>query len=157
VLHVRPALPADLDFIVAANLSLAEETERLLLDEPTLREGVLAILEGLAPGRYWLVEQEGQVLGQLLITFEWSDWRSRTVWWIQSVYVMRDARKGGAFRALYAHVRREAQAVGAGGLRLYVDTTNARAQAAPMPLPAPVITLTLPRSSIRATLAPFAW
>src|SRR5437763_1532540 len=83
----------DIDFIVDANLRLAQETEQLLLDEPTLREGVLAILEGLAPGRYWLVEQEGQVVGQLLITFEWSDWRNRTVWWIQSVYVMRDARK----------------------------------------------------------------
>jgi ribosomal protein S18 acetylase RimI-like enzyme len=51
------------------------------------------------------------------------------VWWIQSVYVVQEARKRGAFLALYAHVRREAQAGGAGGLRLYVDTTNTRAQA----------------------------
>jgi GNAT superfamily N-acetyltransferase len=101
----------------------------LLLDEPTLREGVLAIMEGLAPGCYWLAEQEGHVLGQLLVTFEWSDWRNRAVWWIQSVYVMPNARNGGVFRALYAHVRREAQTSGAAGLRLYVDTTNARGQA----------------------------
>jgi GNAT superfamily N-acetyltransferase len=128
VLRVRRALPADLDFIAAANLRLAEETERLLLDEHTLRQGVLAILEGRAPGCYWVACQEGQVVGQLLITFEWSDWRNRDVWWIQSVYVVPDARKSGVFRVLYAHVRREAQAVGAGGLRLYVDATNARAQ-----------------------------
>ena len=33
-------------------------------------------------------------------------------------------------RALYAHVRGEAGAAGAGGLRLYVDNPNTRAQAA---------------------------
>jgi GNAT superfamily N-acetyltransferase len=129
MLHVRPARSADLEFIVAANVRLAEESEHLLLDEPTLREGVLSILNGLAPGRYWLAEQEDRIVGQLSITFEWSDWRNRMVWWIQSVYVIPDARQRGVFRALHAHVRREAQAAGAGGLRLYVDTTNTRAQA----------------------------
>jgi len=64
-----------------------------------------------------------------MITFEWSDWRNRMVWWIQSVYVVPDARGRGVFRALYDALRREAQAAGAGGLRLYVDTTNTRAQA----------------------------
>ena len=70
-----------------------------------------------------------RVVGQLLITYEWSDWRNRQVWWIQSVHVAREARRLGVFRALYAHVRGEAQAAGAGGLRLYVDDTNTRAQA----------------------------
>ena len=67
--------------------------------------------------------------GQLLITFEWSDWRNRMVWWIQSVYVSPTARRRGVFRALYEHARREAQSQGVGGLRLYVDITNSRAQA----------------------------
>ena len=71
----------------------------------------------------------GQAVGQLSVTFEWSDWRGCMVWWIQSVYVAHDARNSGVFRALYAHVRQEAKANGVGGLRLYVDTTNARAQA----------------------------
>ena len=69
------------------------------------------------------------MVGQLLITYEWSDWRNRQVWWIQSVHVAPEARRLGVFRALYAHLRREAQAAGAGGLRLYVDETNGRAQA----------------------------
>jgi len=129
MVRVRPATLADLDVIVRFNLELAEETERLRLDPPTLRQGVLAILEGRAPGRYWAAEREGRVVGQLLITFEWSDWRNRMVWWIQSVYVAPDVRGGGVLRALFANVRREAQAAEAGGLRLYVDTTNARAQA----------------------------
>jgi ribosomal protein S18 acetylase RimI-like enzyme len=76
-----------------------------------------------------VAELNGQAVGQLLITFEWSDWRNRMVWWIQSVYVALEARRHGVFRALYEKARQEAQAAGAGGLRLYVDTTNARAQA----------------------------
>ena len=127
-IRVRPARPDDLDTIVAGNMVMAEETERLRLDEPTLREGVRALLESRAPGRYVVAEIDGRVVGQLLITFEWSDWRNRMVWWIQSVYVLRDARQHGVFRAIYAHLRREAEATGAGGVRLYVDVTNIRAQ-----------------------------
>jgi GNAT superfamily N-acetyltransferase len=125
---VRPATDADLDTLVAGNLALAEETERVRLDRSTLSEGVKAVLERRAPGQYWAAELDGRVVGQLLITFEWSDWRNRMVWWIQSVYVWPEARRRGVFRALYDRVRQEARAAGAGGLRLYVDTTNAHAQ-----------------------------
>ena len=129
MLHVRRATRADLDVIVAGNLQLALETENVRLDAATLRAGVLALLEDRAPGRYWVAAHDERVVGQLLITYEWSDWRNRMIWWIQSVHVAEDARQRGVFRALYAHTRQEAQAAGAGGLRLYVDTTNTRAQA----------------------------
>ena len=128
-LKVRPACIEDLDALVQGNLNLAEETERLHLEADTLRRGIRALLELQAPGRYLVAEFEGRVVGQVLITFEWSDWRNRTVWWIQSVYVAANARGGGVFRTLYDAVRREAIASGAGGLRLYVDTTNIHAQA----------------------------
>jgi ribosomal protein S18 acetylase RimI-like enzyme len=129
MVHVRPATPADLEMIVAFNAALAEETERLRLDSGILRDGVRALLEGRAPGRYWAAELNGRGVGQLLVTFEWSDWRNCMVWWIQSVHVAPEARRHGVFRALYDTARREAQAAGAGGLRLYVDVTNTRAQA----------------------------
>ena len=128
MLLVRPATIADLDRIVTGNLELAEQTEGLRLDRPTLHQGVQALLDGRAPGCYWVAELDGRGVGQLLITFEWSDWRNRMVWWIQSVYVAPEARRQGVFQALYAHARQEAQAAGAAGLRLYVDTTNTRAQ-----------------------------
>jgi ribosomal protein S18 acetylase RimI-like enzyme len=127
--RIRAARIEDLEALVAGNIALAEETERTRLDVDTLREGVLALLESRAPGRYWIAELEGRVVGQLLITFEWSDWRNRMVWWIQSVYVEPDARGRGVLRTLYDVARREAQAAGAGGLRLYVNTHNVRAQA----------------------------
>jgi ribosomal protein S18 acetylase RimI-like enzyme len=126
---VRPATPSDLDAIVAWNAALAEESERLQLDRDTLRAGVRALLDGLVPGRYWVAQLDDRPAGQLLVTFEWSDWRNAVVWWIQSVYVAPEARRQGVFRALYETARREAQAGGAGGLRLYVDSTNTRAQA----------------------------
>ena len=126
----RPAGAQDLEWLIAGNLALAEETERMRLDEETLRRGIRALLESRAPGRYWVAELDGRVVGQLLITFEWSDWRNRMVWWIQSVFVVPDARGRDVLRTLYNTARREALAAGAGGLRLYVDTTNLRAQAA---------------------------
>jgi GNAT superfamily N-acetyltransferase len=127
---VRPAGVQDLEWLIAGNLALAEETERMRLDEETLRRGIRALLESRAPGRYWVAELDDRVVGQLLITFEWSDWRNRMVWWIQSVFVVPDARGRDVLRTLYNTARREALAAGAGGLRLYVDTTNMPAQAA---------------------------
>jgi len=126
---VRAATPADLEALVSGNIALADESEHIRLDAETLREGIRALLESRAPGRYWVAELDGRVAGQLLVTFEWSDWRNRMVWWIQSVYVVPDARGRGVLRALYDVARREALAAGAGGLRLYVDTTNTRAMA----------------------------
>lgn len=128
MLQIRPATQADLEFLVSGNMAMALETEGLRLDGAVLREGVHAILDLRAPGAYWMAELDGVVVGQLMITFEWSDWRNRMVWWIQSVYVSPAARQHGVFRQLYAHVRTRAQEAGAGGLRLYVDTTNTRAQ-----------------------------
>jgi GNAT superfamily N-acetyltransferase len=127
--QVRAARAEDLEALVAGNMALAEETEPVRLDMETLRQGILALLESRAPGRYWVAELEGRVVGQLLVTFEWSDWRNRMVWWIQSVYVAPDARGRGVLRTLYDVARREALAAGAGGLRLYVNTANQRAQA----------------------------
>ena len=96
-----------------AIIALADETERLRLDADTLREGIRALLESRAPGRYWVAELDGRVVGQLLITFEWSDWRNRMVWWIQSVYVVPEARGRGVLRTLYDVAR----ARGHGGRR----------------------------------------
>ncbi len=128
MLTVRPATLDDVDTLVDGNAAMALETEHLALDPATLRHGVEAVLTGRAPGRFSVAEHEGRVVGQLLVTYEWSDWRNRPVWWIQSVHVAAEARRLGVFRALYADTRRAAREAGAGGLRLYVDTTNVRAQ-----------------------------
>jgi GNAT superfamily N-acetyltransferase len=129
VITIRPAIPADLQFIIDCNCALAEESEAVQLDRAVLHDGVLALLDHRAPGHYFIAGRDERPVGQTLITYEWSDWRNRMVWWIQSVYVLPGDRGQSVFRELFSHIRRAALAEGAGGLRLYVDTSNAGAQA----------------------------
>jgi malonyl-CoA/methylmalonyl-CoA synthetase len=124
---VRDATPADLDRLVAWNVEMARETEALALDPDTVRRGVSAVLRHEEPGFYLIVEVAGEVAGQCLITMEWSDWRARTVFWLQSVYVPPAWRGRGVYRSLYEGVKARARRAGAAGIRLYVDTTNERA------------------------------
>jgi len=129
--RARPATQADEDTLVEGNLAMALETEGLALDPTILRAGVRRALGGDVGAAYFLVDHPhtGTPLGQLMVTREWSDWRNREVWWIQSVYVWPEARKTGVYAALYRKVCHDARAAGAGGVRLYVDTRNTRAQA----------------------------
>jgi len=127
---IRRAGPGDLETIVAHNQAMARETEDLTLDEATVRSGTRRALEDPARALYLLAERDGEVLGQLMITPEWSDWRDGAFWWIQSVYIRSEARRQGVFRALYDRVCEEArQQEGVCGLRLYVDRENTAAKA----------------------------
>jgi ribosomal protein S18 acetylase RimI-like enzyme len=126
----RPATPADAAVLAEFNRLLAWESEHKALDGAVLAAGVAAVLADPARGRYFVAEDGGAVVGQLLITTEWSDWRNGWFWWIQSVYVREDYRRRGVFRALYDHVAGEARRRGdVVGLRLYVEKDNRRAQA----------------------------
>jgi len=123
-------VPADLSFIVASNAALATETEGQTLDPALLRPGVRAVLDDPGLGRYYLAEIAGQPVGQLLTTFEWSDWRNGLFLWIQSVYVAPEHRGGGVFRGLFDHLAQQARVdPRVCGIRLYVDRGNAAAQA----------------------------
>jgi GNAT superfamily N-acetyltransferase len=128
---IRLAAPGDAETIARFNQAMAQETEGRQLDFERLRRGVQAVLSDPSKGRYWVAEIDGRLAAQLLITFEWSDWRNGAFWWIQSVYVDPAFRRRGVFRALYEHVARQArQAPDVCGLRLYVEQDNRRAQAA---------------------------
>ena len=108
---------------------MAEETENKALDPDCVGPGVLALLANDTMGRYWVAEHGDRVVGQLMVTYEWSDWRNGMIWWIQSVYVHPEWRRKGVFSALYRHVESLAAATpGVIGLRLYVDKDNTRAQ-----------------------------
>ena len=129
-LRVRAARPEDLESLVDFNCRLARETEDHELDPATVRRGLSKLFDNPAAGFYTVAEQGGRVVGCLLITFEWSDWRDGWLWWIQSVYVEAAARRGGVFRRLFEHVREQAETDGdVRGLRLYVERGNDRAQA----------------------------
>lgn len=125
---IRPARPADAPFIVDANCRMALETEDLALDRATVELGVAAVLQDSTNGLYFLAEQDGRPVGQLMVTFEWSDWRNGNLWWLQSVYVVPEFRRRGVFTALYQHLRTLAEQSGAAGVRLYVEENNTIAQ-----------------------------
>ncbi len=109
---------------------MAEETEGKRLDRAVTEPGVAALFDDPSRGHYWLAETGDRIIGQLMITYEWSDWRNGNVWWIQSVYVDREYRRQGVYSALYAHVRAmAADDPEVCGLRLYVEKDNHRAQA----------------------------
>jgi ribosomal protein S18 acetylase RimI-like enzyme len=127
---VRDASPADWPTIVDFNCRLAWETEDKRLDGATIERGVKLALAKPEYCRYFVAEVEQRVIGQTMITYEWTDWRAGVLWWIQSVYVAAEHRQRGVFRALFEHVRRQAEASpDVRGLRLYVEEHNTAAQA----------------------------
>ena len=127
---IRRAVPADLETVVDFNARLAEESEGLQLDRERLRAGVGAVLGDESRGFYLLAESDGQALGQLALTFEWSDWRNGMFWWLQSVYVRPEFRRQGVLRSLYERVLQLAAENGVCGVRLYVEKGNVSAQEA---------------------------
>jgi ribosomal protein S18 acetylase RimI-like enzyme len=127
--NIRDATRADSEIIARYNSAMASETEGRPLDDTTIRNGVASLLNDARKGRYWVAESNGDVVGQLMVTYEWSDWRNGTLWWIQSVYVKPEFRRQGVFSALYHHVESLASnAPDVCGLRLYVERDNQRAQ-----------------------------
>ena len=128
-LKIRDATNDDLEIIARYNSAMAAETEGVALDATTVCRGVAALLDDPAKGRYWVAEIDDEVVGQLMVTYEWSDWRNGTLWWIQSVYVKPEYRRLGVFSGLYHHVQLLAsEAPDVCGLRLYVERRNLRAQ-----------------------------
>jgi len=125
---IRPARPEDAAVIAGFNRALAVETEDHDLDPAVIGPGVEEALRDPSKCRYFVAEVEGRVVGQTMVTFEWSDWRNGWLWWIQSVFVAPEARSRGVFKALHARVVEEARAAGVVGIRLYVFEPNARAR-----------------------------
>lgn len=127
-LRIREAALADAPVIAEFNVELARESEQLGLDRLTVRAGVDAMLKDRTKGIYFVAEVDGAVVGQTMITYEWSDWRNGNIWWIQSVYVKPEFRRAGIFRSLYSHLRQLAAASKeVCSIRLYVHGDNTRA------------------------------
>jgi GNAT superfamily N-acetyltransferase len=128
-IELRTGNPADEPAIAEFNVAMALETERIRLDPARVAAGVRAVLEDDSKGFYLVATDRGRIAGQLMITYEWSDWRNGNFWWIQSVYVHPDHRSQGIFRGLYDRILQLARAAeDVCGVRLYVERENHRAR-----------------------------
>jgi GNAT superfamily N-acetyltransferase len=129
-LAIRKAELRDAQIIAEYNRRMAWETEAKRLDGEVLLAGVTALLQDANKGVYYLACNDEELVGQLMLTREWSDWRNGWWWWLQSVYVRAESRRQGVFQALYAQVVAAARAEpDVLGLRLYVEEHNLPAQA----------------------------
>ena len=125
---IRRATESDIDALIAFNQGIAMETEGVALSGEVLRQGLHGLLSQERYGFYSVAEIDGQVVGSLMITYEWSDWRNGVIWWIQSVYVRADRRQG-VYTALYENARKSARESGdVAAIRLYVEKDNDVAQ-----------------------------
>jgi GNAT superfamily N-acetyltransferase len=130
-LIIRPARLDDVETLVGFSAAMASETEGRSLDRERLRRGTQAVFDSPDRGFYLVAEAAGQVVGQLLITYEWSDWRNGVFWWIQSVYVEPAWRRRGVYRRMHEYILEQAQACkDVCGVRLYVEGDNRDAQTA---------------------------
>ena|SRR5437773_12383736 len=122
---IRLATPDDVELIVHWNVLLAAESEGKTLSPQVLMPGVRKILADQRKGRYFIAMDAARPIGQTMVTYEWSDWRDGWIWWIQSVYVERDYRRRGVYRALHNHIAQVAKQSGeVVGLRHYVEENN---------------------------------
>jgi GNAT superfamily N-acetyltransferase len=125
---IRKAQRSDIEILIGFQQAMALETEALLLDDERLKQGVEGVFNDSARGEYFIAEADEMIAGCLMITREWSDWRAKTILWIQSVYVLPQYRGKGVYSVLYQHIcSKVTNDLSLGGIRLYVDKRNGNA------------------------------
>ncbi len=127
--NIRQANDHDAQTIAGFNSLMAIETEGKTLQPEIILSGVQNMIANPAYGYYLVAEQDGQVVGSLMITRQWSDWRNSMFWWIESVYICKEYRRQGIYRQLYNKVKTLAEKDGnICGFRLSVEKDNLKAQ-----------------------------
>jgi len=130
-INIRKAVIRDAEAIAEFNILMAKETENKDLDLQTVIRGVKAVIKDPHKGFYLVAAAGGGegIIGQLLVTNEWSDWRDKNFFWVHSMYVREDFRQQGVFSSLYRHLEEIAHyKKKVAGIRLYVEKNNKTAQ-----------------------------
>ena len=124
---IQKAQQQHISQLASNNVLLAKESEGLTIDIATSNAGVKAVVTDQTKGFYLIALEGKKIVGQLMITYEWSDWRNKQMWWIQSAYVHLQWRQKGVFTQLLHAVKERAQKDGIFELKLYVHIHNTRA------------------------------
>jgi GNAT superfamily N-acetyltransferase len=129
VMEIRIATVSEAADLIKFNQAMALETEGKMLDPDVIEPGVQAVFSDGSKGFYVVAEENSEIVGGLMVTHEWSDWRNKWFWWIQSVYILPEARGRRIYSLLYDFVKSEAKKRNdVCGFRLYVEKENKRAQ-----------------------------
>ena len=127
--NIRLARLSDAREIANFNQAMAFETEGKVLLSDLVLAGVKTLLKNLSQGFYVVAEVNNEVVGCLMITREWSDWRNGVFWWIQSVFIQEEYRRRGIYRRMYEFIKELASGQeDVCGFRLYVEQDNTIAQ-----------------------------
>lgn len=118
----------DIEIIAQFQVDMAMESEGTLLNKDIVSKGVSAAMADPNKGCYYVARVDGQAVGSLMVTQEWSDWNNGWYWWIQSVYVKPEYRRQGIYKSMYHTVCAHAKQQNVAQVRLYVDKTNTRGQ-----------------------------
>ena len=119
----------DINSLVDFNIKMAKETENKILNKKIVTKGVSEVLTDITLGYYVIAKNKNTILGSLMITYEWSDWRNGMFWWIQSVYVEKEYRQQGVYKKMYSYIKDKAlKDNSCTGIRLYVEQENKIAQ-----------------------------
>jgi ribosomal protein S18 acetylase RimI-like enzyme len=125
MIHIRLGTTTDHATLVEFNKKLAFETEGLTLEHEVISSGVHRALNSKGLSQYFVAVVDDEIVGQLMITPEVSDWRDGVIWWIQSVYVAQSWRGKGVYRELYENIVHEAsKSADVRAIRLYVEENN---------------------------------
>ena len=126
---IREAKKEDAHAIIDFQLAMAKETEEMELDPDILNKGIESLFNDTTKGQYYVMENNDKIVGSVLTTYEWSDWRNGTIIWLQSVYILPEFRGKKLFSKMYDHLKQKVlNNSNLIGLRLYVDNRNLKAQ-----------------------------
>ena len=120
----RIANQVDLDSILELYISSANPSWTNF-SAKTLREGIQKLLSCSAKGFQVVAEAEGQIVGIVRVSPEWSPYREATFWWLENVYVVPEWRRRGVYTKMHLLILEAARKdESICGVRLHTDYDN---------------------------------
>ena len=110
---------------------LLRESLEMPVQQEKLLPGVSAPIKDLSKGMYLVATEahRSELIGCLMITYEWDPGNNAFTWWIQEVFVDSNWRRKGVFQALYKHTIKMAKDKGnVCSIKLHVNHNNLNAQ-----------------------------
>jgi len=125
VFKILNCIEEDIPVLVGFQQKLAMESEGIMLEKSIVKEGITAVINDNHKGKYYKIQSGNTVIGCMMNTLEWSDWRNGYFIYIQSLYILPEYRRQGAFQAMFDFLKLKFQESGFYvGIRLYVDKSN---------------------------------